>query len=144
DSFFNDGVEEFKPFQNEKALEWVSHVFDRIARQMENKPVIEEIDYNERFKFLEEVFNALNYSDPNLKLEFPSPELIGNIPSIKGDKLYFEGIVFNLVRNAQNILKDRADKNSPAHIKVDLTEQDGNIVLKVSDNGKGFPDRLLE
>jgi len=62
--------------------------------------------------------------------------------NIKGDRLHFLSVVFNLLDNALKYSKGNTD------IHVVLNEEAGNLVMKVTDNGIGIPavykDRIFE
>lgn len=62
--------------------------------------------------------------------------------NIKGDRLHFLSVVFNLLDNALKYSKGNAV------IQVILNEEAGNLVLKVTDNGIGIPavykERIFE
>ena len=53
---------------------------------------------------------------------------------LSGDRLHLLSVIFNLLDNAIKYSND-----APA-IKIDLSEKENNVVLKIADNGIGIPD----
>ena len=51
-------------------------------------------------------------------------------------------ILINLIRNAQDALKDNPGHNRK--ITLELKKSDGDVYLTFRDNGKGVPDNKLE
>jgi len=54
--------------------------------------------------------------------------------SLQGDRLHLLSVIFNLVDNAIKYTND-----SPA-IKIDVSEKENGVVLKIADDGVGIPD----
>jgi two-component system phosphate regulon sensor histidine kinase PhoR len=54
--------------------------------------------------------------------------------SLRGDRLHLLSVVFNLVDNAIKY------SNEDLAIKIDVSEKENSVVLKIADNGIGIPD----
>lgn len=124
-----------KTFLNNYAIEWPSHVITRIVRQIQNKPEIESFDPSEVGAYLSGLFEVLSHDTPNFHLDF---NIDPNIHSVTSDKLYFEGAIFNLIRNAQVIMQQRLNPSAEMKIHVNMELVNGQVVLTVQDNGGGF------
>ena len=131
--FTEKGVPSGSRFAHPSAIKWTENVMERIARQVEKRPVIEQFQPKEVYDYLTELF-------PHISQTGAPMEILVNIdPEIKTiscDRLLFEGMNFNPIRNSQNLNATR--------VKVSLLKQGENAVLTIHDDAGGFPDKLLE
>ncbi len=131
-----DNLEEHETtFINNYALEWPAHVMTRISRQLQEQPVVESFDPNETGAYLSGLFEVLSHNDPHFKLNF---DIDPEIHAITSDKYYFEGALFNLIRNAQVIMRQRMDSSADKKIQVSMKLENGQVTITVQDNGGGF------
>jgi signal transduction histidine kinase len=74
------------------------------------------------------------YSDRPVELQ------IGNLPDCEGDPSLLEQVFVNLLSNAFKFTHGR----NPAVIEIDATEADGEMLIRVSDNGAGFNMQYID
>lgn len=71
--------------------------------------------------------------ETNVQLEFhPFSEAV----NISVDSIRFEQIIVNLLNNAKDSVKE-----SPVHISVSIVKKDINMMIRVTDNGPGIPEK---
>src|SRR5690606_33953511 len=71
----------------------------------------------------------------NYKIEFTPNE---DLPLFKLDSGLIEQILHNLIHNALQ----HTPENSI--IKIEVSQNDTNCIIQISDNGKGFPENEIE
>lgn len=88
-------------------------------------------------EYLNEVLDEQVFADSiTLTRDLPTPG-----PQIMVDQDRFRRIIINLVDNAAQALRSR--ENEQGEINISCSQQDGGIVIQVSDNGPGMPDDVL-
>jgi PAS domain S-box-containing protein len=72
-------------------------------------------------------------------------ELAPTLPKVKGDSKLLRQVIHNLLQNAQDALAGRETEKirEAAQIKVRTELENGLVVLRVIDNGVGFPPDIL-
>jgi PAS domain S-box-containing protein len=75
-------------------------------------------------------------------------ELGEDLPLILGDVNRLEQVFLNLVVNARNAMEERKKRRVLGDVKSVLTvrsfEEDGYVVVTVSDTGTGIPDKIID
>lgn len=66
-------------------------------------------------------------------------EIKNNIPVILADSTKLKQVFINLIKNAYEAL----DTSKPSFINIDLSANDTNILIDISDNGCGIPDEKI-
>jgi PAS domain S-box-containing protein len=70
-------------------------------------------------------------------------ELDPALPLVNGDRTQLEQVVLNLVNNAEQALRPRADADhqpGSAHVAIRTRYENREVVLEVEDNGPGIPE----
>jgi nitrogen fixation/metabolism regulation signal transduction histidine kinase len=62
-----------------------------------------------------------------------------DIPAVRGDRDQLRQVIHNLLQNAQDALTGSADPR----IEVSTEHSGGQVWLRISDNGGGFPEAIL-
>ena len=65
-----------------------------------------------------------------------SRDMPSDLPEVHADRRYLEEILFNLIVNACQAIKE-TDK--PGEIKIDATTEKGKVIISIQDNGSGIP-----
>lgn len=71
----------------------------------------------------------------NWQMDLPSKEYL-----VFGDSNHISRVLTNLLKNAKEAIPD----SRKGEIKLELYQQSGKIVIKVTDNGEGIPDDKVE
>lgn len=104
-------------------------------------PIVSSKSVNTQFNCIEHIKNA--FSDMRAWLESAGIKYkVEGIESfiLYGDSVQFEQVIYNLISNAVDELKEKEGKRS---INVICKEHEGNLVLHFRDNGKGVPEDNL-
>jgi nitrogen fixation/metabolism regulation signal transduction histidine kinase len=112
------------------ALKNMVDAFREYARMPE--PVMQELDIN---ALLREVLSLYDSLAGWIRLE-----LAPDLPRLVGDSAQLRQVIHNLMQNAQDALADSADPR----IVVRSERVDGALRVTISDNGGGFPERLMQ
>jgi signal transduction histidine kinase len=124
-----------------------NRAFDVIARVRalftKKEPAIEAVDLNE---ITREVI-ALSLSDLQRNRVVLRSELAEDLPAIVGDRIQFQQVILNLLRNASDAMADVHDR--PRQLLVRTEREDGDRVrVSVRDAGVGVDpqnvDKLLD
>lgn len=62
------------------------------------------------------------------------------LPMVSGDPTQLRQVIHNLLQNAQDALSGIADPR----VEVTTELHDGQVMLKIADNGGGFPDSIMQ
>ncbi|MEZ4906129.1 MAG: ATP-binding protein [Saprospiraceae bacterium] len=132
----------------ERASEMVLQISPALIEQIDNLDKIasefsdfakmpkaqnEKISLNEIVKIVHDFFRKRD--DLNIKLYIPIDDIL-----VFADKNHLVSILNNIIKNAmQAIPDDREGK-----ISIDLFTENSNAVIKITDNGSGIPDSLVD
>lgn len=129
-----------KYIQDDTALDALQQGQDRVKSmalihqdlyQADNLKGVNAKDYF--IKLVNNLFESYNISENKIKLEMEVDPIMLDV-----DTMIPIGLIMNeLVSNA---LKHAFSKEAEGLIKVSLKQQEGNLILSVSDNGKGLND----
>ena len=61
---------------------------------------------------------------------------------ITGIENEFKHLILNVINNAKDVFKERERKNRKIFIR--FYQEDGNVILKIEDNGGGVPDEIIK
>ncbi len=111
------------------ALKTMVDEFSQYARQPTLQ--LQALDLNE---LVGEVLTLYENAPVTLQTELASA-----LPQIKGDSKLLRQVIHNLLQNAQDALVGR----DAAQIRVRTDLENGLVVLRVTDNGAGFPPDIL-
>ncbi|RLD59713.1 MAG: hypothetical protein DRJ05_06035 [Bacteroidetes bacterium] len=107
----------------------------QVHEQLYKKDDITNIDFKQYVNDLSENITA-SYSQEGLVIDQQIEEGI----NISFNKAVPLGLIINeLLTNAY---KYSRDKNKEAMVSIEVSKENDNLKIKVSDNGKGFPDGL--
>lgn len=73
----------------------------------------------------------------NIKVE---KEFSDDLPEITGDFNQLQSVFVNLINNAYDAINESDIDNKKGKIRIRSFTRDGNIIIRVSDNGPGIPD----
>lgn len=101
-----------------------------------SQPQIKPIAVGELFSTMYNLMNpTLEQKDIDLDITLKDPELI-----LYADPNLIEQVLINLLLNAKDALLDKPD----AQVQLSASEVNNKLVIKISDNGKGIPDEVLD
>jgi nitrogen fixation/metabolism regulation signal transduction histidine kinase len=66
--------------------------------------------------------------------------LAADLPRVLGDPTQLRQVIHNLLQNAQDALAGSPDPQ----VEVSTEHSDGEVLLKVTDNGSGFPEAIMQ
>lgn len=116
--------------------------FAMFAKQdVKQSPQTERVDLNQ---VLADVLPLVSH-----ELELDKIELIQKIPQdlspVNADRRHLEEILFNLIVNACQAMKNEASRDGQkSRIEISAEPQDGHVNLLVKDNGPGIPAESLK
>jgi two-component system, LuxR family, sensor kinase FixL len=80
----------------------------------------------------------LEHSDLIARHVFTELQLADDLPAVTGDRVQLQQVLLNLIVNARDAVSD--DSNHDRRIRIASTREDGEVVIKVCDNGHGIAD----
>ncbi len=123
--------------QAERALQIVSRLTRFARRRLDDRPDLKAASLEE---ICEDLFSLIRYEIANQNIELVR-DLASDAVQVTTDRGYLEEILFNLVVNAVQALKQ---KNEGGKIIVRSTSESGKIKIEVEDNGPGIPAKDLK
>lgn len=113
-------------------ISYPQRIYERTARLVSEDPLTEYFSPQESIELMRSVFER-HFPGLAIHIESHSSHVL------VGDPLYFEGIIFNIVRNAEKALQYLGERQPDPEIHI-LMEEDS---ICIEDNGTGFPEELL-
>jgi signal transduction histidine kinase len=111
-----------------RAAEIIDHIRSLYRK---SPPQSELIDVNE---IVHEIFTLLQGEAIRYSIAM-RPELVGDLPKIKADRVQLQQVFMNLMLNAMEAMRDEGGE-----LTVNSQRQDGQLLFSVSDTGSGLPD----
>ena len=93
-------------------------------------------------KMLEDILPLVRHELTLDKIEFLQ-EIPEDLPPLYGDSRHLEEILFNLIVNACQALKEKGQEIKGAKIEISALQENGHINLLIKDNGPGIPPKQL-
>jgi nitrogen fixation/metabolism regulation signal transduction histidine kinase len=95
-------------------------------------PVLEPLDLN---KLLSEVLALYEHAGAHVNARLGEA-----LPRVMADRTQLRQVIHNLLQNAQDAMAGSAEPR----VEVVTEQADGQVLLRISDNGCGFPAAILE
>ena len=134
--------EEFLKMNNGivEQTKYLSQTIDTFRSFIKEKKEVKNVILQDRITM------ALNIVSASLKDHFI--ELVDNIDygtkipirTVVGE---LDQVIINIVNNAKDQLKPKANAGDDAWVKIELERQDKKLILSIEDNGGGIPDDVL-
>ena len=105
--------------------------FAKPSKQSEFEPVVIEKELREVMGLIEHDFEVNNIDIQN--------DIPGDLPVILGDRKQIQQVLFNIIRNAAQAVEGRRGR-----ILISGFSENGNAVVRISDNGVGIPRDHVE
>ena len=113
-----------------------AEIIDRIrSLYRKSPPQSELIDVNE---IVQEIFTLLHGEAIRYSVAM-RPELAGELPKIKADRVQLQQVFMNLMLNAIEAMRDEGGE-----LTVKSERQDGQVLFSVSDTGVGLPAEKMD
>ena len=124
----------------QRTAQQIERAGDIMARlrtmSVQRKPEFESVDIHEAVEEAIE-FASIDRGGQAVRL---IADLDRGLPSISGDRVQLQQVVINLVRNATEAVRDRAD----GIVRVAAATDPRGVVIRVHDNGPGIAPELRE
>lgn len=126
-----------KPEEAKNIIETIKNEISKSLEELRNvvktlrKPVEFDIPIHESIKNLVEIYSSLKGAKTNLEIDDDIPELSDNYK-------------ITIFRVCQEALTNIEKHSKASEIWIKLKKEGDKIVLKVEDNGIGFPEKLNE
>ena len=136
DQLNKDILERLNRIKNniDKEMKMVENILDSF-KSKEQKEQLEKVDLNE---IVRRVREELQYEINLYNISF---EVQANLPVFYSDKHIIEHIILNLIDNA---CKSFDDHKSDNQIRISAVETNHEVIIKISDNGRGIPKHRQE
>jgi len=99
-------------------------------------PVLESLDIN---GLVTDVLALYEQSGVQVQLR-----LQGGLPPVRGDRNQLRQVIHNLLQNSQDALAGSGDPRIDIVTSFDPEAAGGRVMLKISDNGCGFPEAIMQ
>lgn len=129
-----EGVDGFERFLDPFVVSHPIKVIERLARQVEGKPVNETFPPSDVLTDVVRFFRAYTSNVPGVNINYKN-ESNGDLAAIFGDRLDFYAAIFNVVRNSQK----RISKGIGWNITITSRNTEKGFKIIINDDAGGFP-----
>ncbi len=125
--------------QTQRAMEIMKQFAAFAKKGINESAEIKKIKLN---KILEDILPLVRHELALDKIELRQ-QIPEDLPSFYGDARHIEEILFNLIVNACQALKQKGREIKEAKIEISALQENGHINILVKDNGYGIPSKRV-